>query len=91
MGLDPTPAPPRESVYRRGYREVHRSKIRIEWNHDGRGYHYQGSPLGSRKTRWLFRADGSGARLQPVRGKTAGDRTTFDDPFIMNTVIQPLR
>jgi len=31
------------------------------------------------------------ARLQPVRGKTAGEPTTFDDPFIVNTVIQPLR
>jgi len=31
------------------------------------------------------------ARLQPVRGKTAGERTAFDDPFIVNTVIQPLR
>ena len=31
------------------------------------------------------------ARLQPVKGKTAGDRTAFDDPFIVNTVIQPLR
>jgi uncharacterized protein len=31
------------------------------------------------------------ARLQPVSGKRAGDRTAFDDPFIVNTVIQPLR
>jgi len=31
------------------------------------------------------------ARLQPVMGKTAGDRTAFDDPFIVNTVIQKLR
>jgi uncharacterized protein (UPF0210 family) len=30
------------------------------------------------------------ARLQPVPGKKAGDRTEFDDPFLFNTVIHPL-
>jgi len=31
------------------------------------------------------------ARLMPVLGKKAGDRTEFDDPFIVNARIQPLR
>lgn len=30
------------------------------------------------------------ARLMPVAGKKAGERTEFDDPFIVNTVLQPL-
>jgi uncharacterized protein (UPF0210 family) len=28
------------------------------------------------------------ARLQPVRGKRAGDKTDFDDPFLTNAVLQ---
>jgi hypothetical protein len=31
------------------------------------------------------------ARLMPVRGKKPGDWTEFDDPFIVNARIQPLR
>lgn len=31
------------------------------------------------------------ARLMPVAGKKAGDRTEFDDPFIVNVVLRPLR
>jgi uncharacterized protein len=30
------------------------------------------------------------ARLQPIPGKKAGDRTEFDDPFLFNTTIHPL-
>ncbi len=30
------------------------------------------------------------ARLLPVEGKKAGDRTEFNDPFLTNTTIQPL-
>jgi hypothetical protein len=30
------------------------------------------------------------ARLQPVSGKKAGDRTEFNDPFLTNAVVQPL-
>ncbi len=30
------------------------------------------------------------ARLLPVAGKKAGDRTEFDDPFLVNAVLQPL-
>ena len=30
------------------------------------------------------------ARLQPVSGKKAGDRTEFDDPFLTNAVLQAL-
>ncbi len=30
------------------------------------------------------------ARLLPVAGKKAGDRTEFDDPFLVNAAIQPL-
>ncbi|MBI1941445.1 MAG: DUF711 family protein [Acidobacteria bacterium] len=30
------------------------------------------------------------ARLLPVAGKSAGDRTEFDDPFLVNGTIQPL-
>lgn len=30
------------------------------------------------------------ARLMPVAGKKAGDRTEFDDPFLVNAVLQPL-
>ena len=30
------------------------------------------------------------ARLQPVTGKRAGDRTEFDDPFLVNSIIHPL-
>ena len=30
------------------------------------------------------------ARLLPVAGAKPGDRTTFDDPNLVNTVIQPL-
>jgi uncharacterized protein (UPF0210 family) len=31
------------------------------------------------------------ARLLPVAGKKAGDQTEFDDPFLVNAKIQPLR
>ena len=31
------------------------------------------------------------ARLMPVAGKKAGERTEFNDPFLVNAVIQPLR
>lgn len=31
------------------------------------------------------------ARLQPVAGKKVGERTEFDDPFLVNTIIQPLQ
>ena len=31
------------------------------------------------------------ARLMPVAGKKAGDRTEFNDPYLTNAVIQPLR
>jgi len=31
------------------------------------------------------------ARLLPVKGKRAGDRTAFDDPFLVNTTIRALR
>lgn len=31
------------------------------------------------------------ARLMPVKGKKAGERTEFNDPFLVNAVIQPLR
>jgi uncharacterized protein (UPF0210 family) len=30
------------------------------------------------------------ARLQPVVGKKAGDKTEFDDPFLVNTTLRPL-
>ncbi len=30
------------------------------------------------------------ARLLPVKGKRAGERTEFDDPFLVNTTLQPL-
>jgi len=30
------------------------------------------------------------ARLQPVAGKRAGERTDFQDPFMVNAVLQPL-
>jgi uncharacterized protein len=30
------------------------------------------------------------ARLQPIPGKKAGDRTDFEDPFLFNTVVHPL-
>jgi hypothetical protein len=30
------------------------------------------------------------ARLQPVLGKKPGDRTEFDDPFLVNATLQPL-
>jgi uncharacterized protein (UPF0210 family) len=30
------------------------------------------------------------ARLLPVAGKKAGERTDFDDPFLVNTIIRPL-
>ncbi len=30
------------------------------------------------------------ARLQPVMGKKAGERSDFDDPFLVNAVLQPL-
>ena len=30
------------------------------------------------------------ARLQPVMGKKAGDRTAFEDPYLFNTTIHPL-
>jgi uncharacterized protein (UPF0210 family) len=31
------------------------------------------------------------ARLQPVAGKKAGDKTDFDGPYLFNTVLQPLK
>jgi hypothetical protein len=31
------------------------------------------------------------ARLQPVAGKKAGDKTDFDSPYLFNTVLQPLK
>jgi uncharacterized protein (UPF0210 family) len=31
------------------------------------------------------------ARLLPVKGKKVGDRTAFDDPFLVNTQIRPVR
>ena len=30
------------------------------------------------------------ARLQPVKGKRAGEQTAFDDPYLFNTLIRPL-
>ncbi len=30
------------------------------------------------------------ARLQPVRGKKAGDQTDFQDPYLFNTTVRPL-
>lgn len=30
------------------------------------------------------------ARLMPIAGKKAGDRTEFDDPFLVNATLQPL-
>jgi uncharacterized protein (UPF0210 family) len=30
------------------------------------------------------------ARLQPVTGKRAGERTEFDDPYLFNTLIHPV-
>jgi uncharacterized protein (UPF0210 family) len=30
------------------------------------------------------------ARLLPVTGKKAGDTTDFDDPYMVNTTLQPL-
>jgi len=30
------------------------------------------------------------ARLLPVAGKKAGDRTEFEDPFLVNAILQPL-
>lgn len=30
------------------------------------------------------------ARLQPAPGKKPGERTDFDDPFMVNTTIRPL-
>jgi hypothetical protein len=30
-------------------------------------------------------------RLMPVKGKKAGERSAFDDPFIVNAVLQPLK
>ncbi len=30
------------------------------------------------------------ARLQPVAGKKAGERSEFEDPFLVNTIIRPL-
>jgi uncharacterized protein (UPF0210 family) len=30
------------------------------------------------------------ARLQPVAGKKAGEKSDFDDPFLVNAVLQPL-
>jgi uncharacterized protein (UPF0210 family) len=31
------------------------------------------------------------ARLLPVKGKQVGDRTEFDDPFLVNAVIRAVR
>jgi len=31
------------------------------------------------------------ARLLPVKGKGPGDKTEFDDPFLVNTTIQELK
>jgi len=30
------------------------------------------------------------ARLLPVTGKKAGDATEFDDPYMVNTTLQPV-
>jgi hypothetical protein len=30
------------------------------------------------------------ARLQPVKGKKAGDKTDFSDPYLFNTTLQAL-
>jgi uncharacterized protein len=30
------------------------------------------------------------ARLQPVKGRKAGDRTEFNDPYLFNTAIRGL-
>ncbi len=30
------------------------------------------------------------ARLMPIKGRKAGDKTTFNDPYLVNTTIQPL-
>jgi len=30
------------------------------------------------------------ARLQPVAGKTTGEKTEFEDPRLVNTTLQPL-
>ncbi len=30
------------------------------------------------------------ARLQPAKGKHAGERTEFDDPYLENATLQPL-
>lgn len=30
------------------------------------------------------------ARLQPVKGKSSGEQTAFDDPYLINTLIRPL-
>jgi uncharacterized protein (UPF0210 family) len=38
---------------------------------------------------WKWREPLS-ARLQPVKGKKAGDRTEFNDPYLFNTTIRPL-
>jgi hypothetical protein len=31
------------------------------------------------------------ARLLPVKGKKAGEQTEFQDPFLVNATIQPVR
>jgi hypothetical protein len=31
------------------------------------------------------------ARLQPVHGKKAGEMSEFDDPFLVNVKLQPVR
>ncbi|HZI89123.1 MAG TPA: DUF711 family protein [Candidatus Polarisedimenticolia bacterium] len=38
---------------------------------------------------WKWRKPMS-ARLQPVKGKKAGDQTEFNDPYLFNTTIRPL-
>jgi uncharacterized protein len=38
---------------------------------------------------WKWRKPLS-ARLQPVKGKKAGDQTEFKDPYLFNTTIHPL-
>jgi hypothetical protein len=39
---------------------------------------------------WVNWSKPRSARLLPVAGAKPGDRTTFDDPNLLNTVIQPL-
>ena len=38
---------------------------------------------------WKWRKPLS-ARLQPVKGKKAGDQTEFNDPYLFNTAVRAL-